>query len=171
MNAKEQYMKLRAERKGLVLDQIAFYAPDDQAVADIKVHFGLENADWTEDFVTGTVSVFDEPPQQSRARLLFNYDLGIELEILTYLSGPNWHRRRDQHGTGPKCGEGARPFQSHIGFHVNDEPLPSLGFRVAQVMTTEHHTNPGVNGRRYQYVIYDTLAILGADLKYIKRLS
>jgi hypothetical protein len=38
-------------------------------------------------------------------------------------------------------------------------------------MTTTFHTNPSVGAQRYEYVIYDTVHTLGADLKYIKRLG
>jgi hypothetical protein len=132
---------------------------------------GLVDADWTEDEVTGRVSVFGEPENISRARLQFNYDLGIEVEILTYLQGPNWHRARDLAGRGHGTRPGAPPFLSHIGFHVNDEELPTLPWPVAQKMTTTEHLNPAIAGRSYAYVIYDTVRMLGADLKYIKRLS
>ena len=165
-SAKEQYMALRAMRTGLVLDQIAFYAPDVYAQEAIKVMLGLDQAEWTEDIVTGEVKVFNEPSAVSKAKLLFNYDHGIELEILTYLDGPHWHMPSP-----------ARPnpmprnsFMSHIGFHVNDEPLPDLRWPIAQSMITTHHTNPAIAGRAYQYVIYDTKKLLGIDLKYIKRL-
>lgn len=171
MDAKTQYMELRKARKGRVLDQIAFYAPDDFAVDQIKQSFGLQTADWTEDFVEGRVTVFGEPENISRARLLFNYDLGIELEILTYVQGPNWHRHRDKLRTGPRTDPGSIPFQSHIGFHVNEEQLPLLGFPVAQRMITTSHSNPAIQDRRYEYVIYDTISVLGADLKFIKRLA
>jgi hypothetical protein len=171
MDAKEQYIALRAERHGLVLDQIAFYAPDASAERSIKQQLGLADADWTEDLVTGRVTVFGEPENISKARLLFNYDLGIELEILTYLQGPNWHRHRANNHNGPACRPGFPPFMSHIGFHVNDGPLPTLPWPIAQRMTTTFHTNPGVGDRRYGYVIYDTRGTLGVDLKYIKRLS
>ena len=171
MDAKEQYMKLRSERTGLVLDQLAFYAADAMAVEKVKRMLGLENADWTEDFVTGHVSVFGEPGNISKARLLFNYDLGHEVEILTYLQGPNWHRHRDKEGNGPSTKPGAEPFVSHIGFHVNDLPLPTLAWPVAQRLTTTFHSNEAIKDRRYEYVIYDTYHSLGVDLKYIKRLA
>jgi hypothetical protein len=164
-------MELRKLRTGLVLDQIAFYASDGMEEVRIKESLGLRDAEWTEDFVTGRVSVFSEPENVSKAKLLFNYDLGIEVEILTYLEGPNWHRHRDKHGIGPCTRPGCHAFQSHIGFHVNDGDIPVLPFPVAQTMTTTFHSNPAITDRRYQYVIYDTLDILGVDLKYIKRLA
>lgn len=168
---KDLYMDMRALRKTLCMDQIAFYAPDEAAVEDVKRILGLQEADWTEDLVTGRVSVFSEPETESRARLLFNYDLGIEVEILTYLHGPNWHRHRGNDWTGPQVRPGAKPFVSHIGLHVNDEELPTLPFPIAQRMVTTDHSNPAIANRSYEYVIYDTKPLLGVDLKYIKRLS
>ena len=171
LDPKTQYMALRAQRTGLVMDQIAFYAPDASAERAIKQQLGLLDAEWTEDLVTGRVSVFGEPENISKAKLLFNYDLGIELEILTYLHGPNWHRHRDKAHSGPACRAGFPPFMSHLGFHVNDGPLPTLPWPVAQRMVTTFHTNPAITDRRYEYVIFDTRGKLGIDLKYIKRLA
>ena len=170
LNAKDQYMQLRSARSGLVLDQLAFYAPDDDAVEAIKASFGLLAADWTVDHVTGRCSVYGCVEQPSTARLLFNYDLGIELEILTYLNGPNWHdyRWRKPMITAPSPHHGPA-FISHIGFHVNDGELPDLPFEVAQRMITEEHSNPAIAGRSYEYVIYDTYETIGHALKYIKR--
>jgi hypothetical protein len=54
---------------------------------------------------------------------------------------------------------------------VNDDPLPTLPWPVAQRMVTTFHTNPAITDRRYEYVIYDTRGALGVDLKYIKRLA
>jgi hypothetical protein len=179
VSAKEQYMALRAERKGLVLDQLAFYAPNDAAVDQIKASLGLAHQDWTEDTVTGVARVWNQPPQDSKARLLFNYDLGIEVEILTYLEGPHWH---EIIGHAPKLNapawEDSPPlplphsgFVSHIGFHVNEGELPRLPFRIAQELITEAHSNPGVAGRRYHYRIFDTRHVNGSFLKYIKRIQ
>lgn len=171
--AKGQYMALRAMRTGLVLDQIAFYAPDERAADDVKMYFGLSDADWTEDHVTGNVRVFGEyeDEAESRARLLFNYDLGIELEILTYTDGPNWHAYRDNICFGSGLREGSPPFVSHLGFHVNDGELPILPWPIAQEMITTSHSNPAIHDRRYAYRIFSTRAMLGVDLKYIKRLA
>lgn len=171
MDAKEQYMELRKLRTGLVLDQIAFYAPDALAEACIKMMLGLDQAEWTEDWVEGRVSVFGEPENFSTAKLLFNYDLGIEVEILQYISGPNWHRHRDLAGRGPFTRPGGAPFQSHIAFHVNEGDIPILPWPIAQTMTTTSHSNPAITDRRYHYVIYDTRDTLGVDLKYIKRVD
>lgn len=172
MNAKTQYMQFRALRKTLCLDQIAFYAPGPLAEAEIKNMLGLANADWTEDYVTGDVKVFGGDPSVSKAKLQFNYDLGIEVEILTYLEGPNWHRERERHSRHNDDFEfnpRREAFVSHLGFHVNDEDMPLLPWRVAQSMITTFHSNPAIAGRSYEYVIYDTKDMLGVDLKYIKR--
>lgn len=177
-SAKSQYMALRAQRTGLVLDQLAFYAPSDASVDAIKASLGLAAAEWTEDTVTGMATVWRGPATESKARLLFNYDLGIEVEILTYLEGPHWHQiagSEKLNGPGwdklmalPLAHSG---FQSHIGFHVNNGDLPRLPFPVAQELVTHEHSNPAIAGRRYHYRIFDTRAVNGVFLKYIKRLS
>lgn len=122
MNAKEQYMQLRAERKSLttpVLDQIAVVVSNPAMAVMAMRSFGLEEAEWTEDIVVGHGKVHGKPLEHSKARLLFNYDLGIELEILQYLEGDNWHA----HVT-----PGAFPRISHMGFHVNAGEMPDLPF-------------------------------------------
>lgn len=171
LSSKDQYMALRKARTGLVLDQIAFYAPDSIAEANIKKMLGIDEAEWTVDHVSGRCRVFGGDERESTARLQFNYDLGIEVEILRYLSGPHWHLQRAISKHGPNVFFGSIPFVSHIGFHVNDEELPNLPFQVAQEMVTVEHSNPAIAGRSYQYVIYDTKDMLGVDLKYIKRLA
>ena len=178
-NAKDQYMGLRSVRQGLVLDQIAFYAPNNEAVARIKASLGLAVAEWTEDVVTGKARVWGNLEEESKARLLFNYDLGIEVEILTYLEGPHWHNpdstieKLDAPGweMTPPLPFSHSGFQSHLGFHVNEGELPRLPFRIAQELITDTHTNPGVAGRRYHYRIFDTRAVNGVFLKYIKRIA
>ncbi len=67
---------------------------------------------------------------------------------------------------------------SHLGMHCTAEELlewrnffSERGIRVSQEVETQSHTNDAVNklGRHYQYVIFDTNEIIGADLKFIVR--
>jgi hypothetical protein len=73
---------------------------------------------------------------------------------------------------------GRPPMVSHLGMHCTAEELDAfrrkfadMGIRVAQEVFTESHTNPFLleQKRKYQYVIFDTRDILGADLKFIVR--
>ncbi len=170
---REQYMELRAARTGLVLDQIAIYVSTAEEERMAKAAWGLTDAEWSEDYVIGRAVVHGEDVPRSRARLLFNYDLGIELEILQYLEGDNWHAHYQRSAPGDQFSGHFRdgPFISHIGFHVNDGPLPSLPFPLVQELWTEEHTNPHVAGRKYHYRIFDTRAVNGCFSKYIKRVS
>lgn len=164
-------------------DQIAFYAHNKAQADAIKAMFGLANANWVEDFVSGDVTIwplgvsdglisnplFSREP--SRGHLQFNYDLGIEIEILTYLEGPNWH---DCHT--PQYAGGI-PFLSHIGFHIPDDgEMPfNLGGKTAlvQEMFTQRHTNEYVvsRGRKYHYKIFDTRNVNGVYTKLIHRIK
>lgn len=168
---KEQYMALRAARRGLVLDQIAIYCSTPEEARRAKAAWGLASADWTQDVVEGSGWVNGQYVAYSKAKLEFNYDLGIELEILTYLEGDNWHRQNKlatRDGTETKL---TAPILSHIGFHVNDEPMPDLPFPLVQELFTSSHTNPAIQGRSYHYRIYDTRGLNGVFSKYIKRVK
>jgi hypothetical protein len=111
----------------------------------------------------------------NKALLQFNYQAGngsdaeagkpLELEVLHYTEGRNWMQE-------------APNTVSHLGMHCSAEELAtfrayfeSKGIDVAQEVITQSHTNPHIaNSRRYNYVIFDTRAILGVDLKFIVRL-
>jgi hypothetical protein len=153
------------------LDQIAYYAHNEDQVEKLKLQFGAYEGEWIEDIATGDVSVMNGPSGKtheglSRGRLRFNYDLGIELEILTYLEGPHWHMDKTDFLLG-------RPFLSHLGFHMEkDERPPEKVMRdglLVQVMNTTLHTNSYVNEkkRKYHYEIFKMPS--GPDLKYIWR--
>lgn len=162
------------------LDQIAIYVHNTNQVDSIKMQLGLHNSEWIEDIVEGevTVSLPDrEKGKQSGksvGRLLFNYDLGIELELLTYLDGPHWHIRNKNFKNG-------YPFISHLGFHLDDDESidgnPFHGFSLVQEMMTKKHTNKYVNsrGRTYHYKIFspdnDAISVFLPDLKLIKRIQ
>lgn len=145
------------------LDQIAYYAHNAEQVASIKKMLGLSSANWVEDDVTGLVQLGNSKRQfVSRAHLMFNYDLGIETEILTYIEGPHWHE--DKHAF-----QNGDIFISHIGFHMQDGEAPLSVGPVLQKMVTTEHTNPYLleQKRTYDYLI--TASPFGIDFKYIWR--
>jgi hypothetical protein len=151
------------------LDQCAFYATDERVVKEIMADFNLSAATWIRDVVTARSKVVvgnEIKAGENVAELLFNYDLGIELEIIRYLSGPHWHLL---HLGNPK-------FISHIGVHLdNDEPFPSISGRIVQETFTLSHTSdyltqPGSPGymRKYHYRIYELSP--GSYIKFIRRI-
>lgn len=153
------------------IDQIAWYAHNDEQVEWIKRKFGLLDKTWIEDEATGHVSVRHNlatpnmATGQSTGLLRFNYDLGIEVEILTYKSGPHWHAYREEFLA-------SVPFLSHIGIHMDKgEVEKDTSDNIVQRMRTFSHTNPYLieKARTYEYVIRDTRAGLGAYTKYIWR--
>lgn len=155
------------------LDQLAYYAHNTDQANQIKRTLGLLAADWIEDIAEGFVDVRSEDGtfsagQHSKGLLQFNYDLGIELEILTYLEGAHWHENKPEFRSG-------MPFISHIGFHMEPgEQLPERirnHFRLLQVMDTLNHTNQYIKdlGRTYHYEIYQSY--FGPDMKFIWRIE
>lgn len=160
------------------IDQLAFLARNDEDEAAIKKQFRLTDAAWVEDevlaegYVRGA-RMTGEPrgtKTQNTAKLLFNYDLGIELEILRYKTGANYADA----GAVQAC------QLCHIGFHVEKgKELPTLlkdwAFAspiIQQVETVTHSNSFLISlGRRYRYTIYDTKPLLGVYLKVIERLE
>lgn len=146
-------------------DQIAFYCDTPEQEKEFKALFGLQDAEWIKDTVIANSSVFGGRIQQNVAQLQFNYDLGIELEILRYVNGPSWHQSR------PKD----TPFISHIGLHLGDnEDFPKMkNCALVQETWTLQHTSPYLvtgagAGRRYHYRIFQ---VGPTDfVKYIKRI-
>lgn len=155
----------------LKIDQLAFIARSDTEETLIKRFLRLDKADWVEDYVVAEGYVRGhEGTQSNRAKLLFNYDLGVEVEILRYIEGPNYPD------------EGAVPsgHLAHIGYHVEKgqkipEPLDGFMFSapVIQQVVTKTHTNEFLitTGRRYRYTIYDTKPMFGVYMKVIERLE
>lgn len=144
------------------IDQIAFAAFDQRDEDMIKASLGLADAEWVEDEVVASGTVAGREGT-NRAKLLFNYDYGIEVEILRYLEGPNYlEAQRIQPGT--IC---------HIGMHYTEGEVPTFGRRIIQQVETQSHTNPAVvdKGRRYRYTIYDTMALFGRNFKVIERIQ
>lgn len=155
----------------LRIDQLAFIARSDSDEMAIKRQLRLQDADWVEDTVVakGYVRGHGEAAV-NKAKLLFNYDLGVEVEILRYTEGANY----PDIGNVPSCN------LAHIGMHVEkgmEIPSPLAGFVFAcpmiQQVCTQEHTNEFLlsTGRRYRYTIYDTKALLGVYLKVIERLE
>lgn len=159
------------------IDQIAFYCTDDAAVAAVKEHFGLEKAKWHFDTVTAISAVRGHDAAKKNVALLqFNYDLGIELEILRYIDGPNWHITN-------RARNPEKPYISHVGIHLEDnEPFPDEAgrldtsfFELVQETRTQSHTAPYLTdpeskgfGRLYHYKIYEMAP--GHYVKYIRRI-
>ncbi len=147
------------------VQQIALLPPDPARAIALLTAMGI--TDWVHDTVTAHGTVFGEPEPKSVGKLAFNYT-GLaearELEVLGYQSGKNW---MDRHG----------PSVSHIGTHCTDSELSEWfgffkerGIPIAQELFTEDHTNAAIRNQRwYHYVIFDTRAILGCDVKFIVR--
>ncbi len=143
------------------LDQVAYIAFDDEDEQRIKKLFNLQDAAWVEDHVLAHGLVRGESAE-NQAKLLFNYDLGIELEILRYTAGANY--ASDLLG-GDMC---------HIGFHYSGEgEVPTFDAPIIQQVETVSHTNDYLlsTGRRYRYTIYDTYDEHGVYMKVIERIE
>lgn len=143
------------------LDQVAYISHSEADTRAIKEQLGLQDAEWVEDIcvASGTVRGL---PGTNTARLLFNYDMGVEVEILQYLDGPNY---ASQLNSGRIC---------HIGIHDDGTgSVPTFPATVVQQVVTETHTNPFLleTGRQYRYTIYDTLNTLGVYTKVIERIE
>jgi hypothetical protein len=161
------------------MDQIAFYAANDELADQIKYQFGLVGREWIKDTVTANSSLGGTAPQVNIAELQFNYDLGIELEIIRYISGKHWHNENPL-DINAKLVMGkwiSVPFISHVGIHLeDDEKFPEIKtWKLVQETMTIKHTSeyltkegsPGF-GRTYHYRIYEMSP--GSYIKYIKRL-
>lgn len=145
------------------MDQIAFYARNEAEAKRIKEIFGLVNAEWKKDTVTADSSVYGSAVETNVAELEFNYDLGVELEILRYVSGPCWHDGMHKYDF--------YTYISHIGIHLDDdEDFPAMPYaRLVQETWTQSHTSPYLVdcGRKYHYRIFELAP--GNYIKYIKR--
>lgn len=150
------------------IEQIALCPPNPAAAINLLKQLGMDN--WVHDHVVADGRVFGMSGT-NEADLAFNYEntrpegKPLELEVLHYTTGPNWMAGRP-------------PMVSHLGMHCTAEELDEfrrkfadMGIRVAQEVFTRTHTNPFLleQKRKYQYVIFDTRDILGADLKFIVR--
>lgn len=146
------------------IDQLAFCARTDADEIRIKQFLRLDAADWIEDNVTAKGQVGDDYNATNRAKLLFNYDLEHEVEILRYLEGPNYLDLAGVPG-GRMC---------HIGSHfIGDGDVPRLDVPILQRLVTKEHTNPfqAEHNRHYRYTIYNTYDRMGLFFKIIERLE
>lgn len=151
------------------IDQVCFYAPDHQEVNRIKAQFGLIDAKWIKDTVTAESTVWPFDKEINVAELQFNYDLGIEFEILRYIDGDHWHNNN------PLLTTNGLPFISHIGIHLDDsEDFPKMELcKLVQETftlshTTEYLTTGAGAGRKYHYRIFEMSP--GTYIKYIRRI-
>ena len=150
------------------IEQVALCPINPQKAVALLREIGL--TEWVQDHVVAEGRVHGTPGR-NEADLAFNYDATrpegkpLELEVLHYARGPNW---MEQHPN----------TVSHLGMHCTAEELDEfrrkfadMGYSVAQEVFTESHTNPFLleTGRKYQYVIFDTRAVLGVDIKLIVR--
>jgi hypothetical protein len=149
----------------ITIDQLAFCARSDDDEKFIKQFLKLDKGDWIEDTVTakGFVRGFGEDVTNI-AKLQFNYALEHEVEILRYLSGPNYLDKAAVPG-GRMC---------HIGSHfVGKADVPRVDAPIIQQLVTQTHSNPfqAEHNRHYRYTIYDTYNRLGLFFKIIERLD
>lgn len=163
------------------IEQVALRPRNPAAAIALLTAIGLGT--WARDHVVAHGSVLGVPEQTNEADLAFNYEATrgltpgermhddevpivkpLELEVLHYTEGNNWCNYHE-------------PSVSHLAMHCDadelaawDEKFKELGIGVAQEVETESHTNPVIAGKRtYTYVIFNTRAILGVDLKFIVR--
>ncbi len=157
------------------IDQCAFYATTDDQADQIKAQFGLTDAVWIKDTVTAR-SIVNGVDDQNVANLEFNYDLGIEFEILRYVDGKHWHLDNPAYGPKPE-GSVIPPFISHVGIHLDDgEEFPAMEHckLVQETFTISHTakylTSPAspAAGRLYHYRIFEMSP--GSYIKYIRRI-
>jgi hypothetical protein len=153
------------------IDQIAFYCLTAEAEERVKQGLGLLDRPWIRDTVTARSRVKAHNGNwlqvySQRAELQFNYDLGIEVEILRYIEGASWL----DHGIFAGL---VGPHISHIGAHIQHD-FPECAFPLVQETWTESHTsdfltNPNSEGygRRYHYRIHQIGP--ATYLKFIKR--
>lgn len=149
------------------IEQIAIYPADADAALQLLNDLGA--GEWANDHVVALGQVYGRK-RVNEADLAFNYDLveGKEFEILHYSNGDHW-----------MASNGRGPSVSHLGMHCTADELvkwreffAERNIGVAQEVMTQSHTNPFIAGKRtYNYVIFDTKAILGVDLKFIVRIE
>lgn len=162
------------------IDQVAFYSKDEEQTEKIKEALGLKDKQWVIDQVTAKSLFPDGQWCINKGLLRFNYDLGIELEILTYTEGRHWAIDcKSDFATGFK--QNGNPlwslntFISHVGIHLEDgeEFPPMVGWPLVQETFTMSHTSEylttgGGAGRLYHYRIHEMAP--GTYIKYIRRI-
>lgn len=148
------------------IEQVALCPTDPAAAIALLTRMGA--GEWARDHVKASGNVFGAGGT-NEADLAFDYEMlkgANELEVLHYTDGTNWMERSPN-------------TVSHLGMHCSAKELlrwrkfmADEGFKEAQSVRTFSHTNPVIKGKRsYNYVIYDTRAVLGVDIKFIVRLE
>jgi len=168
-------MENKIQKLGIKVEQLAIATSNpSRLIANLELILGIKG-EWVHDTVTtkGKVGIGAEDDDKTVAKLAFNYDLGLELEVLSYQSGPNWLALKGK-------GMDEQPQISHVGMHVTQEEMHAWkykmareGFSIIQQVITQEHTNPFLveNGRKFEYVIFDTESALGFDFKIIRRIN
>lgn len=152
------------------IEQIAINPRNPARARQLLIDLGMVN--WVDDQVKALGQVFGEDAGNI-ANLAFNYEAfsGKEFEILNYVEGDNWLE---------DAVEDRANTVTHLGMHCSADDLirwreffAERGIGIAQEVFTQSHTNPFLveNGRKYNYVIFDTKSILGVDLKFIVRIN
>ena len=153
------------------VDQIALKATEgrsfEETMALAEVIFGLDTR-WIFDTVHADGMVWPfEGTQSNIARLAFNYSKDLEIEVIEYLDGKNFHHM-------------IPGGISHFGIHMSDDnefnhhhAILLSKFQVIQSVETISHTSKYLNsiGRRYEYSIFDTRKVTGAATKLIRRIQ
>ena len=149
------------------IEQVAICPPDPVAAKELLTAMGA--GEWINDHVVAAGCVHGAY-DNNEADLSFNYDLfsGKEFEVLHYTTGNNWMQEASRGNS-----------VSHLGMHCTADELvewreffAARNIVVVQEVFTSSHTNPAIAGKRsYNYVIFDTKAILGTDVKFIVRID
>jgi len=148
-----------------IIEQIALHPRNPEAARALLSGMGIAK-EWIEDHVCATGAVWGNP-SSNEADLQFNYEAlqqARELEILHYTKGERWL------GDSESC-------VSHIGTHCSEEELAEWKkffearfIEIAQEVNTTSHSNEAIKGKRsYHYCIFNTVDILGVDVKFIVR--
>lgn len=155
------------------LDQLAYASRSDADTNQIKEALGLNKSDWIFDKMVGETELYDLQTGkviktfETTAKLEFNYDNGIETEILQFTNGANNYVEMLRVQTGDIC---------HVGYHLGDDEdfdvVPDTHKLLFKTVTSSH-TSPFLKktGRKYEYRIY-AVANSGHRFvtKYIKRI-
>ncbi len=162
------------------IEQVAYHVKDiDEGKRHFEHALGLAKENWIDDTVVAMGKIAGCPLEQlNKAHLTFNYQVGLELELIQYVEGVNWH------SVAGRVGNNFEPFSvvfpSHLGMHVTSlvqmgewiTQMKKAGISVAQEVETLSHTNPVlVNLKQYyHYVVFNSRHLLGFDLKLIRRM-
>jgi hypothetical protein len=155
------------------IDQVSYYCATPKSADLLKEDIKIPDDRWIKDMVTATSRVALNgiiKHDINVAELQFAYDLGMEIEIIRYISGPHWHQDNKNYNS-------SLPFLSHIGAHLDDgENFPDMRhWQLVQETVTASHTSKFLTdpvsagyGRRYHYRVYQIGP--GNYFKFIRRL-